>query len=121
MRTLKKIVEPDDLRTVRIFGARGPTMLSGNRSLQCEWTRPASKPLFDERQRLGDLLLIPAGAILLFEDNKITSLIETRSAPRIVKQPSGRQEQSLPSAVVAPSRALQGGQAGWPRSTDPPS
>ena len=77
----EKIVEPDDLRPVRIFGPRRLTMQGRDRRLQRERTGPAAKRLLDERQRLGDLLLVPAAAILLFEKDEIAGLIETGIAP----------------------------------------
>ena len=50
-----------------------------DRRLQRERTRPAAKRLLDQRQRLGDLLLIPAAAILLFENDEIAGLVERAS------------------------------------------
>ena len=35
----------------------------------------------DERQRFGDLRLIPQPAVLLFESDEIAGLIDTGSAP----------------------------------------
>ena len=81
LQALEKIVEPEDLRPVRIFGPRSLTMHGRDRRLQSEGTGPAAKRLLDQRQRLGDLPLIPEAAILLFQKHKIACLIETGSAP----------------------------------------
>ena len=45
--------------------------------------RPGAAPQrpFNERQRFGDLLLIPAATILLFKQDEITGLIQTGIAP----------------------------------------
>src|SRR6266581_4443806 len=67
----EKIVEADDLRPVRIFGTRRLTMQCRDRRLKRERTGPAAKRLLNEWQRLGDLLLIPAAPILLFEKDQI--------------------------------------------------
>ena len=81
LHALEQIVEPDDLRPVRIFGPRRLAMQGRDRRLQRERTGPAAQRLLDERQRLGDLLLIPAAAILLFEKDEIAGLIEAGVAP----------------------------------------
>ena len=80
-RRLQKIVEPYDLAPVRIFSPRRLTMQGSDRSLQSERTGAAAKRLLDQRQRLGDLLSIPAAAVLLFENDDIAGLIETGIAP----------------------------------------
>jgi hypothetical protein len=56
-------------------------MQGRNSRLQREWAGSATKGLLDERQRLGDLRVIPAAAILLFEHDEIAGLIETGRAP----------------------------------------
>src|SRR5215510_4755326 len=83
---LEMIVEANDLGPVRIFGPRRLTVHGRDRRLQREWTNPAAKRLFDQWRRLGDLLLIPSAAILLLQEDEISSLIEAGVAPRIVKQ-----------------------------------
>ena len=57
-----------------------------DRGLQRERTGPAAQRGFDQRQRFGDLLLVPARAILLFEHDEIAGGVGPRVAPRIVQQ-----------------------------------
>ena len=57
-----------------------------DRRLQRERAGPAAQRLLHQRQRLGDLPLVPAAAILLFENDDIAGVVEPRIAPRIVKQ-----------------------------------
>ena len=85
LQALQKIVEPHDLRPVRIFGARRLAMQGRDRRLQRERARIPPKSLVDQRQRFGDLPLIPAAAILLFQNHQIAGVIETGIAPRIVQ------------------------------------
>ena len=85
-RRSKNIVEAYDLRPIRIFGARRLTMQGRNRRLHRERTGPAAKSLLDQRQRLGDLSLVPASAILLFENHQIAHLIQTGIAPCVLQQ-----------------------------------
>jgi len=49
-------------------------------------TRSALQRLPHQRQRFSDLSLMPAAAILLFENNQIAGFIETGIAPCIVKE-----------------------------------
>src|SRR6202011_4851422 len=88
---LEKIVEADDPRPVRIFSARGLTVHRRNRSLQREPTGLATKSIRDQRQGLGNLLLIPAAAILLFKNDEIASLVHTGIAPCVLKQHEGEE------------------------------
>ena len=74
-RRLQKIVEPYDLAPVRIFSPRRLTMQGSDRSLQNERTGAAAKRLLDQRQRLRDLLVIPAAAILLLKNDQIAGII----------------------------------------------
>ena len=78
---LEKIVEPEDLRPVRILGPRSLTMHGRDSRFESETTGPGAKRLLDQRQRLGDLPLVPKAAILLFQKDKIACFIETGSAP----------------------------------------
>ena len=64
--------------------------------LQRERTGPAAERLLDERQRLGDLVSIPPPAILLFEHDEITGLVQTSVAARIVKQHEGDERRGFP-------------------------
>ena len=43
--------------------------------LQREWPGPAAQRLLDERQRFGNLLLIPPPPILLVEHDEITGVV----------------------------------------------
>ena len=81
LEALEKIVEADDLRPVRIFGTRRLTMQCRDRRLKRERTGPAAKRLLNEWQRLGDLILIPAAPILLFEKDQIAGLVDAGIAP----------------------------------------
>ena len=96
LEALQKIVKPEDLRPVRIFESRRLTMQRCDRSLHGEWAGPHPKRFLYQRQRFGDLPLVPTAAILLFEENKIAGLIETRIAPGIVKEHESEQDRSLP-------------------------
>ncbi len=86
LQALEKVVEADDLRPVRLLGARRLAMQGRDRRLQRERAGAAAKRLLDQRQRLGDLRVIPAAAILLLEHDEIAGRVETRLAPRIVQQ-----------------------------------
>jgi len=81
LQALEEVVEADDLRPVRIFGPRRQTMPGRDRRRQRERTGTTAKRLLDERQRFGDLPLIPATPILLLEEDEIAGRIETGLAP----------------------------------------
>jgi hypothetical protein len=83
---LEQIVKLNDLWPVRLLDMSGLTMQGCDRCLQCERARSAAQCLFDEGQGLGNLLVIPALAILLFQQNQITNFIQTRFAPCIMQQ-----------------------------------
>ncbi len=65
----EKIVEAEDLRPVGILGACRHAVQGGDRRLQRERARASAKCLVDERESPGDLLVIPAAAILVFEED----------------------------------------------------
>ncbi len=65
---LKKIVEPENLMPIRVFGTCSLTMERRDRSLHRKRAGSATKGLLNEWKRLGDLLLVPEAAILLFEN-----------------------------------------------------
>ncbi len=50
------------------------------RRLQSQWARLGTQSLLHEWQCLGDLLLVPAAAVLIFEKNQIACLIESGGA-----------------------------------------
>ena len=56
-------------------------MQSRDCRLQRERAGPAANRFLDQRQRLGDLLLIPAAAVLFFEKNQIARFVKTGVAP----------------------------------------
>jgi hypothetical protein len=59
-------------------------MQSRDGRLRCVRTGAAAKRFLHQRERFGDLPSIPAPAILLLENNQITSLVHARIAPGIV-------------------------------------
>src|SRR6266850_6943257 len=81
LQSFEKIVEPDDLRPVRVFSSRGPTMQGRDRRLHGKRTGLGAERFPDEWHRFGDLLLIPEAAILFFERDEIAGLIHSGSAP----------------------------------------
>ena len=56
-------------------------MQRGDRRLHRERTETAAKRFVDERQRFGDLPVVPATSILLFEQDEIAGPVETGVAP----------------------------------------
>src|SRR5437870_2921751 len=68
LHALQEIVEANDLGPVRVLGPRRLAVQGGDRRLQRVLTRAAAQGLLDERQRLVDLRVIPATAILLLEE-----------------------------------------------------
>src|SRR5256885_1235872 len=90
LQALEHVVEPDDLGPVRVLGPRRLAVQGRDRRLQRERTGPAPKRLLDERQRFGDLLVIPAATILLVQKDEIADRVETRVAPCVVQQHDGR-------------------------------
>jgi len=65
----QEIVQLDDLRPVGVFGPRRLAMQGRDRRLRRERTRAGAKRLLHQRQRLGDLPLVPPPAILIIENN----------------------------------------------------
>ena len=61
-------------------------MHGGDRRLDRVRSGASLKRCFHQRQRFRDLRLIPQAAILLFEDDQIACLVETRIAPGVMKQ-----------------------------------
>ena len=57
-----------------------------DRRLQRERPRTATQGLLHERERLGDLRVIPAATILLFEQDEVAGRVAPRVAPRIVQE-----------------------------------
>ena len=47
---------------------------------------PAAQPLLHQRQRFGDLALVPAAAVLVLERHQIAGAIQTGVAPRVLQQ-----------------------------------
>src|SRR5262245_45829272 len=66
-----------------------------DRCLDRESSRPALKCLSDEGKRFADLLLIPAGSILILEEDDVTGIIQASIAPRIVQQHQSHQRRRL--------------------------
>ena len=66
-------------------------MQGGDRRLQREGPGPPRSASSTSGSAFGDLPLIPAAAVLLFQNNQIAGLIETGRAPRIVQQHEGQQ------------------------------
>ena len=66
------VVQADDLRPVRVGGRSRFGMHGGNRRLQRVRTEPAAgqRPL-DERAALGNLLAVPARAVLIVEQHQL--------------------------------------------------
>ena len=52
-----------------------------DRRLERKRPRAAPQRLLDERQRFGDLRLIPAATILILEQDEIAGVVEPRLAP----------------------------------------
>ena len=52
--------------------------------------RPGAECLLHQRQRFGDLLPIPAVAVLLFQNHQIAGFVETRIAPCVLQQHQGQ-------------------------------
>jgi hypothetical protein len=80
------IVEAEDLRPVRFFRVHDFAMLGSDGGLQREGTSTAPQSFGDERQGFRDLLMIPAAAILFFEDDDVASVVETGVATGIVQE-----------------------------------
>ena len=95
MYTLQKIVELYDLMPIRIFIARRPAMQCCNRRLECISARIPPKSLIDQRQGFGNLTMIPAAAILLFQNYQIAGAIETSFAPRVLQKHEGKQSSNV--------------------------
>src|SRR2546425_5791960 len=49
-------------------------------------TGAAAQGLVDERQRFGDLIVIPATTVLLLEQDEVAGLVEPRVPPRVVQE-----------------------------------
>src|ERR1039457_4796931 len=86
MHALKKIVKLDDLKPVRVLRAGGLAMLGGDRRLHSIGTDSASKGLLDKQQFFANLAMIPAAAILLFENDKVAGRIDAGITTCIVKE-----------------------------------
>ena len=71
---------------------------------------PATKRLFHQRQRLGNLVAIPAAAILLFENHDIACLIDTGIAPGVLQQHEREQGGSLCRRLASSQRSDQAAQ-----------
>ena len=80
------IVEREDLAPIGIFGACGAAMQRGDRGLYGIGRGSALQRFFDQGQGFGDLCVIPARAILLFQRDQVAGVIEARVAAGIVKQ-----------------------------------
>ena len=91
LKALQKSVEANDLGPVRILGLRRLTVQGGDRRLERERPGAAAQGLLDERQRLGDLVVIPAATVLRFENDEVAGLVEARVAPRVVQQHEGEE------------------------------
>src|SRR5437870_4876205 len=70
LQPLEEVVQPDDLRPVRVFRPRGLTVQRCDGRLEPEGTGAAAQGLVDERQRFRDLIVIPATTVLLLEIGK---------------------------------------------------
>ena len=77
-------------------------MHRGDRRLQREGTGFAAHRLVDERQRLGDLRVVPAAAILLVEHDDVARLVEARLAARVVEQHEREESRSPRSEDPGP-------------------
>ncbi len=106
----EKIVEPEDLRPIRIFGTCGAAMESGYSSLHSKGAWRCLKRLLDQGQGFGNLGLMPAAAILLLENHEIAGRIETGVAPRILKEHEGYETSNFrgrPGRQQGPQQAAQ--------------
>jgi hypothetical protein len=79
-----------------------------DRSLEPEWAGIGTKGLFDQRQRLNDLLLIPKAAILVFEQNEIPRFIDAGVAARVMQQHERQQAGGLGRRFSFGSRRHEG-------------
>src|ERR1700758_802108 len=57
-------VEPDDFGPVRVCRMSSLAMRGGNCSLYGEWSSRAARRVLHKEQSLGNLLLVPAAAVL---------------------------------------------------------
>ena len=78
---LEKIIQPKDLRPIRIFGTRRLTMQRRNRRLYGKRRQPSSERLLDQGLSFGDLPLIPAATILFFENDEVACFAQACIAP----------------------------------------
>ncbi len=83
------------MRPVGIFSTLRLTVLRGNRRLNRERAWATTKCLRNQRQRFGNLRVIPKTAILLFENHQIARLIQPCSVPGILKQHECEESGSL--------------------------
>src|SRR5256886_11681192 len=58
-----------------------------DRRLQRVRARAAAQGFLDERQRLGDLWVIPAATVLFLEQDEVAGLVQTGVAPRTGSTP----------------------------------
>ena len=91
MEAFEEIVEAQNLGPIGIFGAGRLTVQRGDRGLYGIRAGSGTKRLYDQRQGFGDLGLIPAAAILFFEDDDVAGRIEAGVAARVLEEHEGEQ------------------------------
>ena len=78
---LEQIVQADDLCPVGVFGPSRPAMLGREGCLQGERPYLATQRFIDQRQRLGNLIVVPPAPILFVEKDQIAGGVEPRRSP----------------------------------------
>ena len=74
------------------------------------WTRLGS-PVLDERQRLGDLRVVPAPPVLVLQQDQLSRLVGPGGVPRVVQEHEGEEARDLPRRRGPQQRAEQPCQA----------
>ena len=92
---LEQLVEAHDLRPVGVLGARRLTVQRRDRRLQRERARALTQTFLDEGQRLRDQRLVPAAAVLIFQQDEVAGVVQARLAPRVVQQRQREQGRGL--------------------------
>ena len=91
LEAFEKFVQLEDAGPAGIFGAGGLAMQRGDGGLDGEGAGGGAKGFGCEGQGLGDLAMVPAGAILVVEKDEVAGLVETGVAARVVQEHEGQQ------------------------------
>jgi len=81
LQALERTIQSYYLAPISIFSPSSATMLGSDRGLDSEWTGLTAKRFADQRKGFGDLLPIPAAAVLLLKKYKIAGLVQPGIAP----------------------------------------